>query len=343
MLATASLALLGSLLPLAPTDDDPWLVVEGGGGPGKGKHVVLLAGDEEYRSEEALPMLARILAVRHGFRCTVLFSIDPKTGAIDVDEQTNVPGLAALDHADLVIVAWRFRELPDADMKHFVDYVESGKPLIGLRTATHAFQYRRHPGSPYAAWSFDSTTWPGGFGQQVLGDTWVAHHGEHGVQSTRGVIEPANASHPILRGVKDVWGPTDVYAITRLAPDDRVLLRGQVLQGMQPADPPVAGAQNSPMMPLLWTRERELAAKPERPPQRVVASTIGAAVDFESADLRRALVNACYWALRLEAQIPEMSDVAIVGDYTPTPFGFGRSKKGVRPSDLALPAAAAKQ
>jgi len=310
----------------------PGVVFEGGRGPGAGKRIVLLAGDEEYRSEEALPMLAKILAVRHGFHCTVLFSIDPKTGEIDPDEQTNVPGLAALDQADLAIVFWRFRELPDADMKHFVDFVEAGRPLIGLRTSTHAFHYRRHPESPYAHWSFDSTKWTGGFGQQVLGDTWVDHHGAHGSQSTRGVIDPANKDHPILRDVADVWGPTDVYGIQRLQPTDKVLLRGQVLKGMSPTDAAVAGPQNEPMMPLLWVRER---ATP-RGEQRIVASTIGASVDFQSADLRRALVNACYWALRLEDRIPEKSEVDFVGEYAPTMFGFGRAKKGVRPEAHAL-------
>lgn len=307
-----------------------------GARPGGGKRIVLLAGDEEYRSEEALPMLAKILAVRDGFHCTVLFATDPKSGAIDPDQQTHVPGLEALDHADLAIVFWRFRELPDADMKHFVDYVESGRPLIGIRTATHAFQYQRDKKSPYAKWSFDSQEWPGGFGQQVLGDTWVAHHGSHGSQSTRGVVEPMNASHPILRGVKDVWGPTDVYAITHLLPTDVVLLRGEVLSGMKPTDPPVDGAQNRPMMPLLWCRERTTA----HGLQRVVASTIGAAVDLQCADLRRAFVNACFWALHMEEKIDPASDVSTVGDYQPTFFGFGKAKKGVMPAELALPAAA---
>jgi trehalose utilization protein len=328
--------LLPASIAASPPQEAAGVVYDGGKGPGAGKQIVLLAGDEEYRSEEALPMLAKILAVRHGFRCTVLFSTDPKSGAIDPDQQTHVPGLSALDHADLAIVFWRFRELPDADMKHFVDYVESGRPLIGLRTATHAFLYSRDKQSPYARWSADGKEWPGGFGQQVLGDTWVAHHGSHGSQSTRGVVEPANQDHPILRGVKDVWGPTDVYAITHLLPSDVVLLRGQVLQGMKPTDAPVEGAQNQPMMPLLWCRERAT----EHGAQRVVASTIGAAVDLQSADLRRAFVNACYWALHMDEKIDPASDVSIVGEYSPTFFGFGKAKKGVMPAELALPDAA---
>ena len=45
--------------------DDRWVVYQGGQGPGQGKHIVLISGDEEYRSEEGLPMLGKILAVRH--------------------------------------------------------------------------------------------------------------------------------------------------------------------------------------------------------------------------------------------------------------------------------------
>ena len=118
---------------------DPWLVVEGQDGPGKGKHIVLVSGDEEYRSEETLPQLAKILARHHGFRCTVLFAIDPADGTINPNRNDNIPGLEALDSADLMVLFTRFRDLPDEQMKHIVDYVESGRPIIGLRTATHAF------------------------------------------------------------------------------------------------------------------------------------------------------------------------------------------------------------
>src|SRR6185503_21298548 len=94
-----------------------WVVYEGKQGPGTGKHIVLLAGDEEYRSEEGLPMLGKILSERHGFKCTVLFSINPADGTIDPNNQTNVPGMHLIDTADLVICQFRFRELPDKDMK----------------------------------------------------------------------------------------------------------------------------------------------------------------------------------------------------------------------------------
>lgn len=295
------------------------LVYEPGAGAGAGRHIVLVAGDEEYRSEEALPMLGQVLATRHGFRCTVLFSLDRETGAIAPNEQTHLPGLAALDGADLLILFTRFRELPDEDMRHIVDYVESGKPLIGLRTATHAFQYQRDPASPYAHWDWRSDTWSGGFGRQVLGETWVAHHGQHGSESTRGVIAAGQAGHPILRGVDDVWGPTDVYAVRDLPADATVLLEGSVRAGMEPTAPAVEGPKNSPRMPIVWTRARRVGPWKT---QRVVCSTIGASTDMESAGLRRLLVNACYWAVGLEARIPAASDVRTVGEFAPTAFGF---------------------
>jgi hypothetical protein len=307
-----------------------WIVYEGKSGPGKGKHIVILTGDEEYRSEETGPMLARILAERHGFKCTVLFAINPANGMIEPTILNSIPGIEALDKADLCIVALRFREWPDAQMKHFVDYVNSGKPIIGLRTATHAFSYKNKT-SPYAKYSFDSTEWPGGFGQQVLGETWVDHHGKHGVESTRGIINATYADHPILRGVTDIWGPTDVYTVTHLGADARVLVWGQVLTGMKPADPKLEGKKNDPMMPLVWVREYT-AEKGKT--SKIVTTTMGAAVDFENEGLRRLIVNACYWAVGLEKKISVKSNMDFVGEYKPLYFGFGQFKKGVKPEDL---------
>src|SRR3974377_1970344 len=113
------LTVVGMLLSLVPCarSADPWIVYDGFEGPGKGKHIVLVSGDEEYRSEEALPQLGKILAKHHGFKCTVLFSIDPKDGTIHPN-MSNIPGLVALKTADLMILSLRFRNLPDDQMKH---------------------------------------------------------------------------------------------------------------------------------------------------------------------------------------------------------------------------------
>jgi type 1 glutamine amidotransferase len=322
----AALAAAAGCASATPPADARWIAYPGGSGPGEGKHVVLVSGDEEYRSEEALPCLGKILAERHGFRCTVLFALDPETGEIAPDEQTNVPGLEALATADLAVVFLRFRELPDASMRHFVDYVESGKPLVGILTATHAFQYSRDPESSYARYDWRSEAWPGGFGRQVLGETWVAHHGAHGSESTRGVVVAPD--HPIARGVSGAWGPTDVYAVRELPPDATVIVEGEVVAGMGPDDPAVEGAKNDPRMPILWTREQG--------GRRVVCSTLGAASDLASEGSRRLFVNACYWALGMEDAIRADASVEPVGAYDPTPFGFGGYRRGVRPADHAL-------
>jgi hypothetical protein len=313
--------------------DDPWIVLEGQEGPGKGKHIVLISGDEEYRSEEALPQLAKILARHHGFKCTVLFAINPDDGTIDPNRRDNIPGLEALRSADLMVLFTRFRDLPDAQMKEVVDYVESGRPILGLRTATHAFDIK--PGKTFAKYSWNGKEWDGGFGRQVLGETWVAHHGEHGKQSTRGVLASGKEGHPILRGLRDVpiWGPTDVYEVRLPLPgDSELLVLGQVLEGMQPTDAPVSGTKNDPMVPIAWVKTY---TGTQGKPSRVFATTMGASQDLKSEGLRRLLVNACYWALGMADAIGDGSKVDLVGDYRPTPFGFGGFKKGVRPSELA--------
>jgi len=280
-----------------------------------------------------MPMLAKILAVRHGFKCTVLFAIDPKSGEIKPDHQTNIPGLGVLGKADMMVLFTRFRELPDEQMKHIIDYTDSGRPILGLRTSTHAFAYRRNKQSKYARYTFNSRSPKGGYGGVVLGDTWLNHHGGHGRESTRGVINPKQKSHPILKGVSDVWGPTDVYGVRRLPDDTRVLLHGQVVAGMKPTDPPLKGKKNDPMMSLAWTRAYKSASGKTA---RVICTTMGASVDLESAGLRRFLVNACYWGMGIEKQIPAKSNVDYVGVYKPTNFGFGKYTRGIKPADFRL-------
>jgi type 1 glutamine amidotransferase len=329
LLATALLFVFASSAGAA----DPWVVYPGGDGPGQGKHIVLVSGDEEYRSEEAMPMLGKLLSVRHGFKCTVLFSVNPDDGTIDPVNQKNVPGLENLQSADLMIIATRFRELPDEQMKYVDEYVNAGKPVIGLRTATHAFKYEKGNESRFKKYHFGSTEWPGGFGQQVLGETWVSHHGHHKVESTRGVVNDAQKSNPILNGVKDVWGPTDVYTVKNLPESATILLFGQVLEGMEPDSKPLAGPKNDPMMPLAWTKT---FTGTSGKPARIFCTTMGASVDLACEDLRRLIVNAAYWAVDLEDKIPEKANADVVGEYEPTFYGFGKFKPGLKPSDHAL-------
>jgi type 1 glutamine amidotransferase len=325
----ASVAVLNFALSTSVSASE-WVEYLGKDGPGVGKHIVLVSGDEEYRSEEALPMLGKILALRHGFRCTVLFSVNPDDGTIDPTNQTNIPGFEKVADADLVIILLRFRELPDEQMKHFVQYLNAGKPILALRTSTHAFNYERNRNSPYANYGWQSREWQGGFGQHVLGETWVNHHGDHGKESARGLVNGLYEDHPVLRGVKDIWGPTDVYGVKHLPADAKVLVFGQVLQGMSRTDPPNYAKS---IMPMIWQRDYKTEAGNTA---NILCSTIGAATDLECEDLRRLLVNFCYWSLDLEDQLPSEADVQYVGQYDPTDFGFDRWKRGIKPAEHAV-------
>ncbi len=335
---TAALALSPALVRAA---DPLTLELPGGEGPGKGKHVVLIAGDEEYRSEEALPMLAGILSQRHGFKCTVLFSVG-KDGTINPDNQTSLTGSAALDSADAIVMLIRFRHWPDEDMKHFVDAVNRGVPIVGLRTATHAFAYDGKSTSPYKSYNWSSN---GGFGRKFLGETWVSHWGGHMSEATRGIIEPANKEHPVLRGVTDVFGDTDVYE-AHPPEDATILLHGSVLKNMKTDAPPAdykkkaSGAKteqgvNDPMQPIAWVRE---VKNDSGTVNRCITTTMGAATDLTSEGLRRLLVNGVYWGLKLD--VPASADVTLTGEYKPSPYKGGGYKKGVKPADTALKPAA---
>ncbi len=316
---------------------------EGKHGPGNGKYVVLIAGDDaEYHSEEALPQLAKILAVHHGFKCTVLFSINPEDGTIDPRAKRNIPGLEVLRKADLLILFMRWRDLPDDQMKMLVDYIQSGRPILAIRTGTHPFDFKTS--KTYEKYSWNSTVpgWEGGFGRKVLGETWVeqqghyGHHGLHGKQSTRAWFAPGAEGNPILRGIENgsIWVPTEVYEV-RLPMREgcQPLLLGQVLSGLNPNDPPVPGKVNDPMLPVAWTNHFTGEAGKTA---RVFTSTMGAADDLENESLRRLLVNATYWSVGLENKIPAKANVSIVGEYHPHSFLSEDYTHGVRPSDLAL-------
>jgi type 1 glutamine amidotransferase len=331
----AALAALGMLTPIGRGAEQPWVVYEGGDGPGKGKHIVFISGDEEYRSEETLPQLAKILSKRHGFKSTVLFALDPKDGTINPGVTNNIPGLETLKSADLMVIFTRFRSLPDEQMHYIVDYLESGKPVVGLRTATHAFNLTGS--SKYAKWSWNSKQpgFEGGFGRQILGETWVNHHGQHGKEGTRGLIAKGEEKHPILRGIKDgdIFGTTDVYTVNLPLPGDcKPLVLGQVVESLKFDAMPVEGKKNDPMMPVAWTKTYSIW---EGLTGRVFTTTMGASQDFEFEGTRRMIVNACLWAVGLDGAIPEKTNVDLVGTFKPSPFKFGGHVKGIKPSDLA--------
>ncbi len=328
LLLTFRTAAAALLLSTAPAQDGA-LVFPGKDGPGQGKHVVFLSGDEEYRSEECLPLLAKILSDQHGFKTTVCFATGPD-GTVDPNVNTTLSGAAALDSADAIVLFVRWRQWEDGAMAHFDKAFKSGKPIIALRTSTHAFKFPEN--SKWKAYNR--------FGKEVVGEDWVSHWGQHKVEATRGVIEPAHAAHPLLRGVTDVFGDTDVYEAYPPA-DATILLRGQVLKGMAAGDPPAAypkkrasdqGEQdvNTPMMPIAWVREHRQESGTTN---KVFTTTMGSATDFVSGDLRRLVVNGVYWALSLN--VPEKASVNLPAPFTPTKYGFNGAKKGLKPVDFA--------
>ncbi len=258
----------------------------------------------------------------------MLFAIG-KVGTIDPNRTDNIPGLEASegrpdDHRDPV------RDLPEDQMKEIVDYVESGRPMIGMRTATHAFNINKG-GKKYARYSFNSKEWDGGFGRQVLGETWISHHGNHGRESTRGMIAPGESDHPIVRGIKDgdIWCPTDVYGVRLPLPgDSKPLVLGQVVANMTPTGMPVKGKKNDPMMPVAWVKTY---TGDSGRPARVFTTTMGAATDLEmwacAGCSSTPFIGRSPWKIK----IPAESDVSLVGEYKPRRFGFNGAAKGVKP------------
>jgi hypothetical protein len=303
------------------------LVYDGEDGPGRGKHLVFLAGDHEYRSEETLPALARLLAKHHGFRCTVLFTLDPKTGEI-LPGSSFLPGTEALATADLMVIFLRFQDFPAEQMQPIVDYLNRGGAVIGLRTATHAFKIPME--SPFAKFSYQ---YPGkefenGFGRQVLGESWAGHYGKNHVMSTRLDLVPSELNHPILRGVSKAWVQAGGYW-TAPMPDSEVLALAQPLNGMTP-DSPVA--EDKQPCPGAWVRSY---AGQNGARGRVFTTTYGASEDLLNDGFRRMLVNACFWGAGLEERITPDLKIGFVGPYQPTTFKFDGHRRGVKPADLA--------
>jgi len=331
------LILLGGLLTAcaaSPAEDPPlvrWIQYLDNAGPGRGKHVVLIAAEPEYRSEEALPMLAQLLSKRHGFDCTVLFAQDPLSGEVDPTEQHHMVGLEWLDQADLVVVFTRFCEWEPDEMRHLDEYLRRGKPVIGIRTATHAFEARIGRDGPYSHYSWDSPKPPGGFGGRVLGTTWIEHQGEQGVHSTRAIPEGEEPLHPILRGIETIWCETDIYAIEPLPRDARVLMRGEVLDGLTPDSPVAEGERYADAVPVAWAREFELTTGQR---MRVFTTTMGSGRDFKDENLRRLFVNACYWTVGLDDKIPAAASVDTIEFYEPSPSGFGKHLRGLQPVEM---------
>lgn len=332
MTATYRYSALIALITLAAlpahADGDPTHVTyEGEGGIGHGKHIVYIASDHEYRGEESLPALARILAKHYGFKCTVVFGVNPEDGTIQPGS-SSISGLEILKDADLMVIFMRFISMDDAEMQHFVDYVDRGGPIVALRTSTHAFKIE----SDRKFYSYDYR-YPGeefnmGFGRQVLGETWVTHYGKNHEQSSILGIESQNAGHPILRGVSDMHTQAGGYTADPKAPST-ILARGIILNGME-KDSPVDITKE--LMPVAWTRDYESKSGKTA---RIFTTTQGASQDILSDGFRRLLVNAQLWAVDMEDAITPDGEISFVGPYNPTNFKFEGYRRGVKPADIA--------
>ena len=329
LLFTSLTLLSATAIHLQAAQPDDHLVFEAGKGSGQGKHVVLLAGDEEYRSEEAMPMMAQVLA-NQGFKCTVLFSMGAD-GKVDPINQKSLSHSQSLDSADAIVMSLRFRNWDDTSMERFENALNRGTPIVALRTSTHAFKFNKK--SKWAKYSFNAkadTGWAKGFGRQVLGETWVNHHGHHKVEGTRSIVEEANKTHPVLNGVGTIFGTTDVYGANPLSPST-VLLRGEVTKTLDPTSPAVKGKKNNPMQPIAWTREYKNASGKTN---RILTTTMGAATDLSDENLRRLVTNGVHWGLNLK--VPAKADVTIPGEYKPTKYSFKAQKKGLKPADFMV-------
>ena len=102
--------------------------------------IVFLTGDEEYRSEESMPMLASILRRDFDFDVSVGFSVD-EHGYIDVNATESLTGTEELADADLMVLFLRFRRPDEATFQRVLDFLEAGKPVVAFRTSTHAFRF----------------------------------------------------------------------------------------------------------------------------------------------------------------------------------------------------------
>ena len=352
--ATAALLFATPLLLAAEafTSGPGWLDFPGGQGPGAGKHVVLLAGDEEYRSEESLPMLARILSERHGFHCTVLFSYNEKDGKIDPEAGATLGKPAALDTADALVLGLRFRKWNEAILTKFDAALKRGIPVVATRTSTHAFN-----GIPKDS-AFAKLNWnaAGGFGKNFLGETWISHWGNHKSEATRTAVEPGAEKHATLNGVDIAYADTDVYEAYPPV-DAQILLRGIVLKDMDSKSPPserlkkrAADKQeqgvNTPAMAVAWVREIPYAGEVKN---RVLCTTMCSASDLKDESLRRLVVNGVFWGLKLD--VPVKADVTPVAEWKPSKYSFKLFHRdlqaadfaGVLPAPVAAPAPAAKK
>jgi uncharacterized protein len=113
-----------------------------------------------------MPMLARLAQRELNAKVTICYALD-SLGFIDPNRTDHIAGLEALETADLMVMFTRFRQLPEKERNHIAAYAESGRPMVGFRTSTHAFNYEDE------ALTYWNNEWP----SKVFGQQWITHHG----------------------------------------------------------------------------------------------------------------------------------------------------------------------
>ncbi|MEM9928569.1 MAG: ThuA domain-containing protein [Bacteroidota bacterium] len=286
-------------------------------------HIVFVTGDEEYRSEESMPMLASLVERELGATTSVLFALD-SNGYVNPNVNDNIPGLEVLETADMMVLFTRWRALPYAQAKYILDFAESGKPMVGFRTTTHAFLYKDDSLRQHL-----NNEWP----TAVFGQQWITHHGhfDDGHDPLTKVDMASEESHPILHGVAPFDAYSWLYHVDggewKINPKTEILLLGNSLRSKHLE----AGKEDQyPIQnPVAWTNDYKGA--------RVFFTTLGHPYDWRSASMRKLALNGIAWAL--EHNIPaDGYTPTLVGKYAPNNSGFGEKfKQGLKPADfLAL-------
>ncbi len=226
--------------------------------PDNRPRAVFLIGDDEYKTAETLPAFATSELEPAGIRCTFAIA-DPKA-------PHDFPGAQALADADLVVLSVRRRAPSTEHMTLIRKYLDSGKPLVGIRTACHAFDARGKAPAGHAEW----TT----FDPDVLGGHYTGHHANNAQPEIN--LASVARPHPILREVQVPFvSQGSLYKVSPLAATAEVLLNGTI-----------AG---HPTEPVAWINMRG--------PQRIFYTSLGHPADFQIAGFRRLLKNAVVWSL----------------------------------------------
>jgi type 1 glutamine amidotransferase len=278
-------------------------------------------GDDEYRSEESMPMLAKILERELSAKVTLCYPVD-SNGYINPSTKHNIINLQKLNTADLMVMYCRFRALPDQQLNYILEYVESGKPIVGFRTTTHAFQYHNDKSKEYLNYE-----WP----QKVFGQQWVTHHGhfDDGANPLTSVFLKDD-NHKILTGVKPFEAYSWLYHVDggdwKLYGDSKPILFGKALKTNHEKELNKFPLEN----PVAWTKSYTTK---NGKTSKVFFTTLGHPYDFKNENMRRLAINGIYWSLGIEDKITEKINVTPVTTFDPNNSGMEHNyRKGVRPN-----------